>query len=287
MRPNHRTSTVLSLVAVLALLGAGLTPDPAAAQRCANEGSQPSVCSIDLVYSVRGEDARAHVGADGVLRLRPGVTTVLSIRPEDQAGRGFPAQRFSYSIVAGNDCRGLIDVEEERTGEILIDTGNRTGSCELSILPANNANLDRRLRIEVVGATTGPVTTGPVTSPGNDDVVFSPRSEALAGWLYQAILGRDGEAAGLADAAARIQRGQVEEQIDLMLQSPEFQERRRGMTAAQLLDAFYQGLLGRAADPAGTRRYMNDMLQANFDDVLDELVESRELEERLTRAAGR
>ena len=281
MRPIHRPFTVLSLAAVLALLGAGLAPTPAAAQDCDSDWSQPFVCSIDLVYSVRGEDPRAHVGADGVVRLRTGADTVLSIRPEDQTGSGFPAQRFAYQIVPGNDCRGLVDVEEERIGEILLETGTRTGSCELAILPANNMNLDRRLRLEVVGATTGPV-----TSPAPGTPALSRRSEVLAGWLYQAILGRQGEAAGIADAAARIQSGRVEEQIDLMLRSAEFQSRRQGLTAAQLLDAFYQGLLGRAADPAGTRRYMNDMLQANFDDVLDEMVESRELQDRLARAAA-
>lgn len=273
------TALTLSLVTLLALLGAGASAAPAAAQACDTDWDQPVVCSIELVYSVRGEDPRSRVNADGVLRLRTGDDTILSVRPEDQAGRGFPAQRFAYEIAVGNACNGLIDVEEERTGEILIETGNRTGSCELAILPANNLNLDQRLTIQVSGTSTGPVTGG------GGGAVISGRSEVLAGWLYRAILGREGEGAGLADAAARIEGGGLDEQVDLMLRSAEFQQRRRGMTAAQLLDSFYQGLLGRGADPAGTRSYMDDMLQAEFDEVLGELLESRELRDRLAAAA--
>lgn len=278
MRANHRTPTALSLVAALAVLGAGLAPMPAAAKDCDSDWNEPVVCSIELVYSVRGEDRRHRVRGNETVRLRTDVHTILSVRPKDQDDQAFPVRRFAYELAVGNDCRGLVDIVEERTGELRLETGRRTGTCELAILPANNLNLDQRLTLQVVETTPGTVIDG-----GPE---VSERSEILATWLYRAILGRDGEETGIADAAARIDRGDLGEQVDLMLRSPEFQDRRRGMTAAQLLDSFYQGLLGRGPDPAGTRRYMDDMLQANFDDVLDEMLASRELQERLSRAAA-
>ncbi len=266
----------LSLLTLFAALGALAAPSPAAAQDCDSDWSQPFVCDVELVASVRGQNARSPVR--GTLRLAPGSSTVLSVRPIDQAGRGFPAERFAYQIVPGSACGGLVDIGEQSQGEIRIDAGNRAGSCELTLRPANNLNLDRRVTLEVTGNSLGEVRD----NPGS----FDDRSEILASWLYRALLGREGEASGIEAAAAAIAAGHLDDQVDTMLVSHEFTERRQGMSAAQLLDSFYQGLLGRSADPAGARRYTDDLIRGDFDDVLDEILESDELRDRLNRAVA-
>lgn len=281
MQRHRRLSTVfsLSLLTVLGAFGALAAPAPAAAQDCDADWDQPYVCDIELVASVRGQSARSPVR--DTLRLAPGSSTVLSVRPVDQAGRGFPAERFAYQIVPGSACRGLVDIGEQSHGEIRIDAGNRAGSCELTLRPANNLNLDRRVTLDVTGTTLGEV-RDPADSVGD----YDDRSEILASWLYRALLGREGERSGVAATAAAIAAGQLDQQVDSMLASPEFTERRRGMSAAQLLDSFYQGLLGRSPDPAGARRYTDDMIRGEFDEVLEEILESDELRDRLNRAAA-
>lgn len=271
---RHRSlSTVLSL-SLLAVLGALAAPTPAAAQDCDADWDQPYVCEVELVASVRGQNARSPVRND--LHLAPGSSTVLSVRPIDQAGRGFPAERFAYQIVPGRECSGLVDLGEQSHGEIRIDAGNRAGSCELLLRPANNLNLDRRVTLQVTGTTIGEV---------RDEVRdYDDRSEVLASWLYRALLGREGERSGVEAAAASIAAGHLDHQVETMLASAEFAERRRGMSAAQLLDSFYQGLLGRSPDPAGARRYTDDMIRGDFDEVLEEILESEELRDRLNRA---
>lgn len=266
----------LSLITLFAALGALAGPAPAAAQDCDTDWSQPYVCEIELVASVRGQNARSPVR--DTLRLAPGTSTVLSVRPIDQAGRGFPAERFAYQIVPGSSCSGLVDIGEQSHGEIRIDSGNRGGSCELTLRPANNLNLDRRVTLQVAGTTLGEV---------RDEVRdFDDRSEILASWLYRGILGREGEVSGISAAAASIAAGHLDDQVETMLVSQEFAERRRGMSAAQLLDSFYQGLLGRAPDPAGARRYTDDLIRGDFDDVIEEILESDELRDRLNRAVA-
>lgn len=281
MHRHRRLSTVfsLSLLTVLGALGALAAPAPAAAQDCDADWDQPYVCEIELVASARGQNARSPVRE--TLRLAPGSSTVLSVRPIDQAGRGFPAERFAYQIVPGSACSGLVDIGEQSHGEIRIDTGNRAGSCELALRPANNMNLDRRVTLQVTGTSLGEV-RDPADSVGD----YDERSELLARWLYRGILGREGEPSGIEAAATAIAAGRLDHQVETMLVSQEFAERRRGMSAAQLLDSFYQGLLGRSTDAAGARRYTDDMIRGEYEEVLEEILESEELRDRLNRAAA-
>lgn len=274
---DRSLSTVLSL-SLLTLFAALAGPAPAAAQDCDADRDQPYVCDIELVASVRGQSARSPVRND--LRLAPGSSTVLSVRPVDQARRGFPAERFAYQIVPGSACSGLVDIGEQSHGEIRLDAGNRAGSCELLLRPANNLNLDRRVTLQVTGTAVGEV-RDPADAVGGD---YDDRSEILASWLYRALLGREGERSGIAATAAEIAAGRLDQQVDSMLASAEFAERRRGMSAVQLLDSFYQGLLGRSPDPAGARRYTDDILRGEFDEVVEEILESDELRDRLNRA---
>jgi hypothetical protein len=132
---------------------------------------------------------------------------------------------------------------------------------------ANNLNLDRRIRVEVERARR--------------DGFALTEAEILATWLYRGVLGREPEPSGLQAAAVQIQRGELGSLVRSFVASPEFQNRRGKVSAAALLESFYQGLLGRAPDTAGVRTYLDDVERGDYDDVLWALLQSDELEERL------
>ena len=228
--PKNLTALSLSLVTLFSLLGAGLWAAPAQAQECDTDWREPIVCRVELVASVRGE--RPSPVRD-VVNVPAGVDTILSVRPEDQFDRGFPAQRFAYDIVPGNNCNGLFAIDEERQGEIRITPGSRTGSCERLIQVANNMNVDRRVTLRSVGSAAAPA---PAPTTGGPVLVSGDEAEVLASWLYRGLLGREAEPAGLASTADAIRRGGVERQVDQILASPEFSQSRQGLSAIQLLE---------------------------------------------------
>ena len=275
--PRSLTALSLSLATLFTLLAV-----PAQAQDCDTSWSEPFVCRVELVASVRGERPSP---VNDVVNVPAGVDTILSVRPEDQFDRGFPARRFAYDIVPGNSCNGLFSIAEERQGEIRITPGSRTGSCELLIQVANNMNVDRRVTLRSVGSTAPAPAPAPTT--GGPALVSGDEAEVLASWLYRGLLGREAEPAGLASTAQAIRRGGVERQVDQILASPEFARSREGMSAIQLLERMYQGLLGRSADGAGQRSYTNDIIRGDIDDVVEEIMESREFQIRLRSAVTR
>jgi hypothetical protein len=108
-------------------------------------------------------------------------------------------------------------------------------------------------------------------------------AEVVANRLYRAVLGREGDPAGVRSAAAQIEQGQLDSQVDSMLQSREFRRQRTDPEARQLLDQFYQGLLGRKPDATGARAYIPLLRAGQHADVLVALVNSAEFRQVLDR----
>ncbi|HEY5471800.1 MAG TPA: DUF4214 domain-containing protein [Candidatus Limnocylindrales bacterium] len=108
-------------------------------------------------------------------------------------------------------------------------------------------------------------------------------AEVVAARLYRAVLGREGDPGGLRSAAAQIERGNLDSQVDSMLQSREFRRRRTEPEARQLLDQFYQGLLGRKPDGTGARAYIPLLRDGQHADVLVALINSAEFRQVLER----
>lgn len=112
------------------------------------------------------------------------------------------------------------------------------------------------------------------------------QAQAVAGRLYRAILGREADPAGLAGAVSELERGNLRGQITNMLRSPEFEQKAQERNATQLLEQFYQGLLGRQPDSAGVTAFTPKMRVRQYASVLMEMVGSPEFQQAVTGGSG-
>jgi len=78
----------------------------------------------------------------------------------------------------------------------------------------------------------------------------------VAGRLYRAILGRDGEPEDLRNAAAEIEGGRTESLVRRMTESAEYRKLRSESSSEGLLDQIHRGLRGRPSDDAARRTYL-------------------------------
>lgn len=108
-------------------------------------------------------------------------------------------------------------------------------------------------------------------------------AEVVAARLYVAVLGREGDPGGLRSAAAQIERGNLDSQVESMLQSREFRRRRTEPEARQMLDQFYQGILGRRPDGTGARAYIPMLRDGQYADVIVALINSAEFRQVMDR----
>jgi hypothetical protein len=99
--------------------------------------------------------------------------------------------------------------------------------------------------------------------------------------VYAALLARAPDASGFSSAVAEIQSCNLETLLIAMLGSQEFRAATSGMTAAQILEQFYQGILDREGDSAGVRLYLGEMRRRQYASVLLKLIRSPEFERRL------
>jgi hypothetical protein len=118
----------------------------------------------------------------------------------------------------------------------------------------------------------------PRSRAANESGYSRAEAEAIAARLYRGILGREADPGGMAGAAAEIQRGNLPGQIDSMLQSPEFRQRQRDLNPTQLLDQFFQGMLGRRPDNSAVSGYLPQMRARQYAAVLMSIVDSDEFQ---------
>ena len=97
------------------------------------------------------------------------------------------------------------------------------------------------------------------------------------------MLGREPDEGGLRSAVAEIEAGNLETQVDGMTRSAEFAGVAGSLSATELLEQFYRGVLGREGDPAGMRLYGGEMRRGQYSSVLLKLIRSPEFELRLQR----
>lgn len=240
----------------------------AAAQPAPSDWSRPVVVAVELSAALEGE--RRSVPVDGrTLELPTRARVELVADPIDQWGSRFPLDRFDLRVEVDRYCNDLISISRQDEGRLIMETGSRTGSCDVLFWVPGNLNLDREIRIEVERSRR----TG-----------FSrAESEVLARWLFQGILGRDVDYDGMRASASEIQRGELRSQVDAMVRSPEFRQRRAGLPAEELLDDVYQGILGRLPDTEGVRSYLPRVRRGDLAGVVMTLLSSEEFEERLDR----
>ena len=112
-------------------------------------------------------------------------------------------------------------------------------------------------------------------------------ADIIAARLFRAIVGRDAAGADARDASFQIMGGHLDSQVEAMFNSAEFRQKSSGMSGAQLLDQFYQGLLDRRTDDAGVRTYLRDVEQRRYASVVIKIIGSPEFEMKMLGRSNR
>ncbi len=264
-----RSQLVRPLVPLVVIAGLALAAAPARSQSCGAGWRDPVVCQVDLVVTRPGE-RRGETLQGSTLDLPRRTEVELHVVPTDQWNRRFPADHFRFELDVTRGCSGFFDVERVDEETVRIKTGVRSGECDATLWVANNTNFDRPIRFRI--------------EHGSAHVYSRREAEYIAGALYHAILGRDADPQGLDSTAAAIQRGELPGQVHAMLGSSEFNRERAHRSAQDLLRDFYQSILGREPDAAGSRTYMPRMQRGELAYVLTDMLTSDEFEERLNQA---
>ena len=256
---RSRTRGLLVGVLLIAL------PGDAAAQSPFDGWRQPVVVELELVGGKDG--ARPRALNRGRIRLGPRESFTIEIDPFDQRGLRFPRDRFQIGVALDRECNGRVSVAETRGGDLRFSAGRSRGRCRAVLYVPGNLNLEYELEFEVtaIGATN------------------YTRREAveIVEWLYRAILQCEFEPSARATAIAEIQRGRLESQIGSMVDSREFADLRRRPQPAELLEAFYAGLLSQTPDSAGANDYLREIVRGRYLEAIMNLLQSQEFEASL------
>lgn len=253
----------------LALLSTILLAGPSAeasAQDCGN-WRDPVLCQVEL-QKTDADRRWDRFDPNRTLEIPPNTDIEIELRGRDQSGRTFP----QYRLVLGyddRDCGSVLEVEDRGEGRISLRARRSDGRCRLELFAPGNMNFSWRVDVEVTaGARMG----------------YS-RAEAdhIARALYRGILGREADAGGLSGAVNEIQRGNLENQIDAMLNSNEFRQSIASAGPSDILERFYRGLLDRPADGDGVRAFLGDVERRRYAEVVMGLIRSPEFEDRLSR----
>lgn len=121
--------------------------------------------------------------------------------------------------------------------------------------------------------------------PRNADGSTATGLQVQSHMIYRALLGRDGDQAGINDTAADIQRGRTRLRIDAIIGSDEFRGKVNGWSPAQLLTQIYQGLLQRDPD-AGAAGWQRMLEQRRYTDVMMGIMATPEFQSKLTTTAS-
>ncbi len=260
-RPFWQSAGILAWVALTLPTASRLSAD------CPACGPEPRICVVQIGILREGERRPRLLGNRELVRLAPGEKITLELEALDQYGRTFPANRSGFEATFDRRCpRSLLRLRELDANRFEVESDRERGKCELLVWVPGNLNLEWSVPIEVRGlALTG---------------YSLSQSEALATRLYRALLGREPDPEGLTAATREIQRGRLLQQIRAMAGSAEFAQARSRLSASQLLDQIYRGLLGREPDSSGVRTYLGQVERGEIAEVVFSIVRSEEFEER-------
>ena len=118
---------------------------------------------------------------------------------------------------------------------------------------------------------------------GGADTYNRPQARYVAQRLYRALLARNVDEESVRAAVDEIEEGRLRAQVESMLRSPEFRRKAAELSPEALLAQIYDGLLGRAIDPGGTRTYLPRVQRREYATVVLTIVDSREFQSHLPR----
>ncbi len=239
---------------------------PAQAQRGERARPRPFVVEVDFRLERSGERDRT-LNLGRLLSLATGERVVIVTTPLDQNGRRFPLGRFRLDAESGRDCRGRVQVSEWSNGEVQVQAGRNRGRCTVTLWVPGNLNLEYELTFDVGGLG--------LTN-------YSQRQAGeIVERLFRAILQREVDQGSRREARVEVQRGRLENQVQSMVTSSEFRELRQRQSDADLVIAFYKGMLNREPDARGLRQYLNDITRGQYAKAIMNLVQSEEFERGL------
>jgi hypothetical protein len=259
---DAKRSQTRRLAVVAGLLLVMSATDHAAAQGPFDGWRQPVVVELELAGGTRGQQLRALGGRR--IEMGPGESFTVEVDAFDQRGRRFPRERFQMGVELDRACDGRLSVSDTQSGDLEFRAGRSRGRCSVVLFVPGNLNLDYPLEFEVTGiAETG---------------YTRRQAEEIAERLYRAILQRNLERGSRASAVAEIQRGRIDSLVSSLIDSAEFADVRQRSQPAELLEAFYAGLLERAPDSAGANDYLRDIMRGRHRDAIMNLLRSEEFE---------
>jgi hypothetical protein len=228
-----------------------------------------TVLSLPGPGSVRGE----------TLHLPLSQRVELEVHATDQLGRAFPQQRFRFELEFERDCNGLVELVDASDDGVTLKTGRGAGTCEVLLWIPGNMNLDRRLQVVVGGSAQAAAAPDPTPA-------IDTREELIAASLFRGLLAREPDGDWLAAAAAQVRQGDARAVTRSILGSAEFTQRRGTAPPEELLRHIYLGMLGREPDVGAIRTYSDEIRDGRYEELIDILLRSSELEQRLTRELG-
>jgi len=258
MQPMSVRAMLLPLL--LMLLPTGQT----AAQDCGN-WSRPVLCEVEL-RAARDRGNWERFDPYRRLQVAPNQTLEIELVGRDQYRREFPRDRIALEY-DGRDCDQLLAIESRGNGLLETRATATSGSCRLGLWVPGNLNFEWQIEIEISASARAGYTRA--------------EAELIVRSLYRAVFARDPDDASFNAAVVEVQRGNLLQQVQSMVRSPEFFQKNRDLPRTDLLDRFYQGLLNRPVDSGGIRTYLPEVQRGNFSQVLLRMIQSGEFEQRL------
>ena len=164
----------------------------------------------------------------------------------------------------------MVSVSQRSDSELEFEASRERDTCRALVWVAGNLNLEFELRFAITGLGTQNYTR--------------TQAEEIAERIYRAVLQREIDGGSRAAAVAEVQRGRVENQVRSMVDSAEFRSLRLAQPPAQVLEAFYQGLLNRPPDSSGARDYPPLLTSQQHLPILMNLIQSSEFEQAVVDA---
>jgi hypothetical protein len=126
-----------------------------------------------------------------------------------------------------------------------------------------------------------PATAADIQRQRSSATYSAADADAITRRLYQGVLGREADPEGLRSNAANIRRGGLEAAVRVLVESDEFANGTGNKGPRQILNQFYNGLLGRTPDSSGVSAFMPRMDRAQYASVVMEIVNSSEFQNKL------
>ncbi|HYN08663.1 MAG TPA: hypothetical protein VES67_14875 [Vicinamibacterales bacterium] len=101
--------------------------------------------------------------------------------------------------------------------------------------------------------------------------------------VYDALLDRQPNEQEFADSVAELQRGRLPQQLSTIVQNAEFTDRAATLSAAQMLDQVFEGMLNRRPTPAEAKAYLPQIQARQYSPALLKLVTSESFRKQVAQ----